>query len=173
MFWLLGAGIMFRDVTTLLLDHQAFKDSIDIFVERYQGRKIDVVAGEVACEVDQSLFTNSFGQQFFCRLSPVSCKFPVYTSISCTENVPIGGLLQIQLKKVTFNNDLQCFDIQGLKLVDSYLGHRSHWALVPSLCLFASPTNCQVKRNEFLLTSSPLSFLAFKASVASVCLLKV
>lgn len=38
-------GIMFRDVTTLLLDHQAFKDSIDIFVERYQGRKIDVVAG--------------------------------------------------------------------------------------------------------------------------------
>jgi len=38
-------GIMFRDVTTLLLDHQAFKDSIDIFVERYQDRKIDVVAG--------------------------------------------------------------------------------------------------------------------------------
>jgi hypothetical protein len=137
-------GIMFRDVTTLLLDHQAFKDSIDIFVERYQGRKIDVVAGEVACEVDQSLFTDSFGQQFFCRLSPVSCKFPVYTSISCTENVPIGGLLQIQLK-VTFNNDLQCFDIQGLKLEDSYLGHQSHWPLVPSLCLFASPTNCQVQ----------------------------
>ncbi|CAM6024318.1 unnamed protein product [Sphagnum balticum] len=38
-------GIMFRDVTTLLLDHQAFKDSIDIFVERYQDQKIDVVAG--------------------------------------------------------------------------------------------------------------------------------
>lgn len=36
---------MFRDITTLLLDHQAFKDSIDIFVERYQDQKIDVVAG--------------------------------------------------------------------------------------------------------------------------------
>jgi adenine phosphoribosyltransferase len=36
---------MFRDVTTLLLDHQAFKDSIDIFAERYQDQKIDVVAG--------------------------------------------------------------------------------------------------------------------------------
>jgi adenine/guanine phosphoribosyltransferase-like PRPP-binding protein len=61
-FWLLGAGIMFRDVTTLLLDHQAFKDSIDIFAERYQDQKIDVVAGEVAWEVDQSLLTDSFGQ---------------------------------------------------------------------------------------------------------------
>ncbi len=172
MFWLLGAGIMFRDITTLLLDHQAFKDSIDIFVERYQDQKIDVVAGEVAWEVDQSLFTNSFGQQFFCRLSPVSCKFPVYTSISRTENVPIGGLLQIQLKGA-LNNDLQCFDIQGLNLADSYLGHRLHWPLVPSLCLSASPKNCQVKRIDFLLTSFPLSFLALKASVASVCLLKV
>ncbi|KAJ7562068.1 hypothetical protein O6H91_03G054100 [Diphasiastrum complanatum] len=38
-------GILFRDVTTLLLDHQAFKDSIDIFVERYKDLKIDVVAG--------------------------------------------------------------------------------------------------------------------------------
>ncbi|KAJ7543745.1 hypothetical protein O6H91_09G051200 [Diphasiastrum complanatum] len=38
-------GILFRDVTTLLLDHQAFKDSIDIFVERYKEQKIDVVAG--------------------------------------------------------------------------------------------------------------------------------
>lgn len=172
MFWLLGAGIMFRDITTLLLDHQAFKDSIDIFVERYQDQKIDVVAGEVAWEVDQSLFTDSFGQHFFCRLSPVSCKFPVYTSITHTENVPIGGLLQIQLKGA-LNNDLQCFDIQGLNLADSYLGHRLHWPSVPSLCLCASPKNCQVKRNDFLLSSFPLSFLALKASVASVCLLKV
>lgn len=38
-------GIMFRDVTTLLLDHKAFKDTIDIFVERYQGQKVDVIVG--------------------------------------------------------------------------------------------------------------------------------
>lgn len=39
-------GIMFRDVTTLLLDHKAFKDTIDIFVERYQGQKVDVIVGK-------------------------------------------------------------------------------------------------------------------------------
>ncbi|KAI6702257.1 hypothetical protein NL676_011393 [Syzygium grande] len=38
-------GIMFQDVTTLLLDPQAFKDTIDLFVERYQGKNISVVAG--------------------------------------------------------------------------------------------------------------------------------
>eukprot|EP00245_Coleochaete_scutata_P003904 TRINITY_DN15955_c0_g1_i1.p1 TRINITY_DN15955_c0_g1~~TRINITY_DN15955_c0_g1_i1.p1 ORF type:complete len:242 (-),score=40.62 TRINITY_DN15955_c0_g1_i1:583-1308(-) len=38
-------GIMFRDITTLLLDPSAFKDSIDIFVERYRGKGVDVVVG--------------------------------------------------------------------------------------------------------------------------------
>jgi adenine phosphoribosyltransferase len=38
-------GIMFQDVTTLLLDHKAFKDTIDIFVERYRDQKVDVIVG--------------------------------------------------------------------------------------------------------------------------------
>ncbi|GBG62941.1 hypothetical protein CBR_g34312 [Chara braunii] len=38
-------GILFRDVTTLLLNPKAFKDCIDICVERYAESKIDVVAG--------------------------------------------------------------------------------------------------------------------------------
>ncbi|KAJ8537870.1 hypothetical protein K7X08_014410 [Anisodus acutangulus] len=38
-------GIMFQDITTLLLDTKAFKDTIDLFVERYRDKKIDVVAG--------------------------------------------------------------------------------------------------------------------------------
>ncbi|KAJ7299700.1 hypothetical protein O6H91_03G004500 [Diphasiastrum complanatum] len=38
-------GIRFRDVTTLLLDHQSFKDTIDILVEKYKDKNIDVVAG--------------------------------------------------------------------------------------------------------------------------------
>ncbi|KAG2292411.1 hypothetical protein Bca52824_039080 [Brassica carinata] len=38
-------GIMFQDITTLLLDTEAFKDTIDIFVERYKGKGISVVAG--------------------------------------------------------------------------------------------------------------------------------
>ncbi|KAF8107916.1 hypothetical protein N665_0116s0121 [Sinapis alba] len=38
-------GIMFQDITTLLLDTEAFKDTIDIFVERYKGKDISLVAG--------------------------------------------------------------------------------------------------------------------------------
>ncbi|KAL3331158.1 hypothetical protein AABB24_034790 [Solanum stoloniferum] len=38
-------GIMFQDITTLLLDPKAFKDAIDLFVERYKDKSISVVAG--------------------------------------------------------------------------------------------------------------------------------
>ncbi|RZR87195.1 hypothetical protein BHM03_00014556 [Ensete ventricosum] len=36
---------MFQDITTLLLDHEAFRDTIDMFVERYRDKRITVVAG--------------------------------------------------------------------------------------------------------------------------------
>lgn len=38
-------GIMFQDITTLLLDHKAFKHTVDIFVDRYTKMDISVVAG--------------------------------------------------------------------------------------------------------------------------------
>ncbi|BAF21567.1 adenine phosphoribosyltransferase 4 isoform X1 [Oryza sativa Japonica Group] len=38
-------GIMFQDITTLLLNPPVFKDTIDLFVERYTGKGISVVAG--------------------------------------------------------------------------------------------------------------------------------
>ncbi|KAK4365226.1 hypothetical protein RND71_016584 [Anisodus tanguticus] len=38
-------GIMFQDITTLLLDPKAFKDTTNLFVERYKGKNISVVAG--------------------------------------------------------------------------------------------------------------------------------
>ncbi|KAI6689932.1 hypothetical protein NL676_026760 [Syzygium grande] len=38
-------GIMFHDITTLLLDHKAFKDTVDLFVERYRDMGISIVAG--------------------------------------------------------------------------------------------------------------------------------
>jgi hypothetical protein len=38
-------GIMFQDVTTILLDPEAFAHAIDLFYERYAGMDIDVVAG--------------------------------------------------------------------------------------------------------------------------------
>ncbi|KAL8256007.1 hypothetical protein R6Q59_031074 [Mikania micrantha] len=38
-------GIMFQDITTLLLDPKAFKDTVDLFIERYKHENISVVAG--------------------------------------------------------------------------------------------------------------------------------
>ncbi|KAF5460833.1 hypothetical protein F2P56_020674 [Juglans regia] len=38
-------GIMFQDITPLLLDPKAFKDAVDLFVERYKDKSISVVAG--------------------------------------------------------------------------------------------------------------------------------
>ncbi|XP_075505756.1 adenine phosphoribosyltransferase 4-like [Primulina tabacum] len=38
-------GIMFQDITTLLLDPKSFKDTVDLFVERYKSKNISVVAG--------------------------------------------------------------------------------------------------------------------------------
>ncbi|KAL7166073.1 hypothetical protein ACSBR2_036862 [Camellia fascicularis] len=38
-------GIMFQDITTLLLNHKAFKDTVDLFVDRYRDMDISVVAG--------------------------------------------------------------------------------------------------------------------------------
>eukprot|EP00879_Flechtneria_rotunda_P028341 GHRR01030442.1.p1 GENE.GHRR01030442.1~~GHRR01030442.1.p1 ORF type:complete len:166 (+),score=34.45 GHRR01030442.1:152-649(+) len=38
-------GILFWDVTTLMLSPQAFQLTIDLLVERYKDQKVDVVAG--------------------------------------------------------------------------------------------------------------------------------
>ena len=39
-------GIMFQDVTTLLLHPDAFQHSIDILYEHYKDANIDVIAGK-------------------------------------------------------------------------------------------------------------------------------
>ncbi|KAL3819187.1 hypothetical protein ACJIZ3_005092 [Penstemon smallii] len=38
-------GIMFQDITTLVSNHKVFKDTVDIFVDRYRDKGISVVAG--------------------------------------------------------------------------------------------------------------------------------
>ena len=38
-------GIMFRDITTLLKDATAFKETIDALADRYRNQSLDVVAG--------------------------------------------------------------------------------------------------------------------------------
>lgn len=38
-------GIMFRDITTLIKNYEAFKMSVDDFVEHYKDKKIDYILG--------------------------------------------------------------------------------------------------------------------------------
>ena len=38
-------GILFRDITTLLADPEAFNSVIDLFVKHYQEEQIDLVVG--------------------------------------------------------------------------------------------------------------------------------
>jgi adenine phosphoribosyltransferase len=42
-------GILFQDVTTILLDPIAFQHSIDIMTEYYRSKDIDVIAGAFDC----------------------------------------------------------------------------------------------------------------------------
>lgn len=48
-------GILFQDITTLLLDPKAFKDTIDLFVERYKDKGISVVAGTISLPLDSQI----------------------------------------------------------------------------------------------------------------------
>ena len=38
-------GIQFKDITTLLLDHGAFSESMDIFYEEFNNGEIDIIVG--------------------------------------------------------------------------------------------------------------------------------
>ena len=37
-------GILFRDISTILLDPEAFRETNDVFAARYDGRRIDAIA---------------------------------------------------------------------------------------------------------------------------------
>lgn len=59
------AGILFQDITTLLLDTKAFRDTIDLFVERYKDKGISVVAGIISYSVLYLLLLLILGILFF------------------------------------------------------------------------------------------------------------
>ena len=62
------AGIMFQDITTLLLDPKAFKDTIDLFVERYKGKNISVVAGKTLTKKKKGSFPTKMYEQLDLKL---------------------------------------------------------------------------------------------------------
>ena len=79
-------GIMFQDITTLLLQPKAFKDAIDMFVERYKGKNITVVAGKENGERFSFFFFFLFFLQFFSRLGVQNLE----ASLSICSNVAMS-----------------------------------------------------------------------------------
>ena len=68
---------MFQDITTLLLDHKAFKHTIDIFVDRYKDMHISLVAGKPPLFVFFFLFLFSIVIIFYSikkKINFLTCK---------------------------------------------------------------------------------------------------
>ncbi|KAF6141011.1 hypothetical protein GIB67_001900, partial [Kingdonia uniflora] len=67
-------GLCFQDITTLLLEPKAFKDTIDLFVERYKDKNISVVAGiEARGFIFGPPIALSIGAKFVPMRNPRSC----------------------------------------------------------------------------------------------------
>jgi hypothetical protein len=61
-------GILFWDVTTLLLNPAAFQHTIDAFYERYKDQRVDVVAGVCVCVCVRVVCTARYCSVFCCGL---------------------------------------------------------------------------------------------------------
>ena len=72
---------MFQDITTLLLDPKAFKDTIDLFVERYKDKNINVIAGRLRLR-SISLFSSSVFS-YPCVVAVYVVSFPKIRSSNC------------------------------------------------------------------------------------------
>jgi len=64
-------GILFRDVTTLMLDPQGFRRTVDELVQPYAGTKIDLVAG---IEARGFILGGAVAHQLSCGFIPVRKK---------------------------------------------------------------------------------------------------
>ncbi|KAG4379168.1 hypothetical protein GLYMA_17G191766v4 [Glycine max] len=102
------SGILFQDITTLLLDTKAFKETIDLFVERHRDQNINVVVGTlrshtsilsiISCLCSNAHFSsNEFVFPIFCiylRVSShdllfASCSQLIYCKIGYSEGVVV------------------------------------------------------------------------------------
>ena len=61
-------GILFYDITTLLKDHDAYKEAIDLMLEPYEGETIDIVVG---MESRGFIFSSPMAYQLNSGLVPV------------------------------------------------------------------------------------------------------
>lgn len=65
------AGIIFKDITTLLKDKDKFRQAVDLFAEKFKGRKIDVV---ISVEARGFIFGSALAYKLGAAIAPVRKK---------------------------------------------------------------------------------------------------
>ncbi|CAN1287790.1 Adenine phosphoribosyltransferase 5 [Linum perenne] len=119
-------GIMFQDITTLLLDHKAFKHTVDIFVDRYRNMDISVVAGKVICQS----YELEYGTD--CLEMQVDAVQPGDRALIIDDLVATGGTLSagIKLLERMGAQVVECGCVIGLPDVKSVLNGKPVYILV-------------------------------------------
>jgi adenine phosphoribosyltransferase len=81
-------GIIFKDITTLLSDKDAFKEAIDVFIGRYKGKKIDKI---VAADARGFIFGGALAYELGTGFVPVRKKGKLpYKAISADYELEYG-----------------------------------------------------------------------------------
>lgn len=81
-------GIVFKDITPLLTNPQAYRKIVDQFVERYRSKKLDVIVG---IESRGFLFASVLAYQLGCSLAIMRKKGKLpYTTVSYTYKLEYG-----------------------------------------------------------------------------------
>jgi adenine phosphoribosyltransferase len=81
-------GILFRDVTTLIQDKNAFKKSVDLLAKKYKGKKIDKIVG---VEARGFIFGAALAHKIGAGFVPVRKKGKLpYKTISTTYELEYG-----------------------------------------------------------------------------------
>ncbi len=82
------AGVLFKDITTVLMDPALFKETIDLFVNRYKGRGISKIA---AVDARGFLFAGAVAAQIGAGLVPIRKKGKLpYKTIEETYSLEYG-----------------------------------------------------------------------------------
>ena len=130
---------MFQDITTLLLDAKAFKDTVDLFVERYKSKNISVVAGEFwFSTLKLHVFTSNFCLLFLFVIKVYEKRIP-----SMTTYIPSSLCLHIVCKGTTIRSVMMICKIPKWEK-DNFLCHGVIWIMVGRVFYF-------VKKNKRIL----------------------
>ena len=143
----LQPGIQFQDVTTILLDPTAFKHTIDMLVERYQGQQVDVVAGaqppRVGWQGMSGLLAGCRDSRNGGATAPSCVSIHLLLPGTATASDPLlpGTATASDPPLPGTDTDF----LQALKRGASFLAHRWPWRWAAHLCRCASPANSLVR----------------------------